>query len=92
MAHHHGDADWTDEESVQRMADSYNVRYDDAFWKAFSTLINDDPRPVVADFGCGPGLLLADIANRFKAHTAIALDESEPMLTLAKKTSENELN
>ncbi|MFW9964622.1 MAG: class I SAM-dependent methyltransferase [Candidatus Sifarchaeia archaeon] len=85
MAHHHGDADWTDEESVQRMADSYNVRYDDAFWKAFSTLINDDPRPVVADFGCGPGLLLADIANRFKAHTAIALDESEPMLTLAKK-------
>ncbi|MHA3962013.1 MAG: class I SAM-dependent methyltransferase [Candidatus Thorarchaeota archaeon SMTZ1-45] len=85
MAHNHGKADWTDDERVQRMANSYKVRYDDRFWKAFSSLTNRDSQPVVADFGCGPGLLLADIANRFKAHTAIALDESEQMLALAEK-------
>ncbi|MHA2147517.1 MAG: class I SAM-dependent methyltransferase [Candidatus Thorarchaeota archaeon] len=84
MAHHDGKEDWTDDERVQRMANSYNVRYDDEFWKAFESLTSKEPRPVVADFGCGPGLLLADVANRFNAHTAIALDESEQMLTLAK--------
>lgn len=84
MAHNHGKDDWTDDERVQRMAETYNVRYDDEFWNAFKSLTNRESRPVVADFGCGPGLLLADIANRFKAHTAIALDESEQMLALAK--------
>ena len=84
MAHNHGKDDWTDDERVQRMAESYNVRYDDEFWNAFKSLTNRESRPVVADFGCGPGLLLADIANRFKAHTAIALDESDQMLALAE--------
>ncbi|MBY8996800.1 MAG: class I SAM-dependent methyltransferase [Candidatus Thorarchaeota archaeon] len=84
MAHNHGKDDWTDDERVQRMVKSYNVRYDDEFWNAFELLTNRDSRSVVADFGCGPGLLLADIANRFKAHTAIALDESDQMLALAE--------
>jgi trans-aconitate methyltransferase len=82
MAHHHGKADWTDDDRVQRMAKSYKTRYDDKFWEAFDSLINTDSRDIVADFGCGPGLLLADVANRFSAQTAIALDESEEMLAL----------
>jgi len=86
MAHNPGKADWTDDERVQRMAKSYSVRYDEPFWDAFETLTSNESRPVVADFGCGPGLLLADLANRFSAHTAIALDESEQMLALAKTT------
>jgi ubiquinone/menaquinone biosynthesis C-methylase UbiE len=65
------------------MAKSYKTRYDDMFWDAFNILIHNDSRAVVADFGCGPGLLLADVANRFSAKTAIALDESEQMLALA---------
>lgn len=84
MAHHQGKADWADPEFVQRMAKSYKVRYDEEFWNAFALLIDNATRPVVADFGCGPGLLLADIANRFNADTAIALDESQEMLTLAE--------
>ncbi len=86
MAHHHGKDDWTDDERVQRMAKSYNVRYDDEFWSAFEALTDATTRPVVADFGCGPGLFLADATNRFNAHTAIALDESEQMLALAETT------
>jgi len=84
MVHPHGKSDWTDDEQVQRMAKSYSFRYDDEFWSAIESLTSRDSRPVVADFGCGPGLLLVDIVNRFKAHTAIALDESEQMLRLAE--------
>jgi len=85
MTHNPGKADWADDERVQRMAKSYNVRYDIPFWEAFETLATDESRSVVADFGCGPGLLLADVAVRLNANTAIALDESEQMLTHAKK-------
>jgi len=84
MAHHHAKDDWTADDRVQRMAKSYSVRYDDAFWNALESLVETDTRPIVADFGCGPGLLLADIARRFNAHTAIALDESEQMLAVAE--------
>ncbi len=81
---HHGKDDWTDEERVQRMAKSYNVRYDDEFWKSLSALTGAESRKVVADFGCGPGLLLVDIANRYSAILAIGLDESKEMLTQAE--------
>ena len=84
MVHPLGKADWNNDEHVQRMAKSYNVRYDDEFWKAFESLTGRKTRSIVADFGCGPGLLLVDLANRFHAHTAIAIDESEQMLVLAE--------
>ena len=75
-----GKADWTNDERVQRMVKTYAVRYDDEFWNAIGSLIGSNTREVVADFGCGPGLLLAEIATRFKASTAIGLDESSEML------------
>jgi ubiquinone/menaquinone biosynthesis C-methylase UbiE len=81
---HHGKADWTDEERVQRMAKSYSVRYDDEFWKSLNALIGSGTREVVADFGCGPGLLLVDVANRYNARVAIGLDESKEMLAQAR--------
>lgn len=84
MADHLAKDNWTDIERVQRMAKTYTMRYDIDFWKTLFSLTSSEPRHVVADFGCGPGLLLADIANRFNAHTAIALDESPQMLAVAE--------
>ena len=84
MGHNLAKDAWTDIERVQRMAKTYTMRYDSAFWKTLFSLTSSEPRHVVADFGCGPGLFLADIANRFDAHTAIALDESSQMLALAE--------
>ncbi len=78
---HHGKEDWTDEDRVQRLAKSYEVRYDEKFWKALKALVGSGTRAVVADFGCGPGLLLADFVNRYKAIVAIGLDESKKMLS-----------
>jgi ubiquinone/menaquinone biosynthesis C-methylase UbiE len=92
MAHRHGKDDWTDEDRVLRMANSYNVRYDAEFWMSFEDLTGSKFRPVVADFGCGPGLLLADVANRFKSQTAIALDESEQMLKVSEKNLRERTN
>ena len=92
MAHHLGKADWTDNERVQRMARTYSMRYDEKFWNAFRTLTGIEPRLVVADFGCGPGLLLVDVAKRLKAHTAIAIDESEQMLSLAETNLREKTN
>lgn len=80
---HEGKRDWTDEERVQRMVKSYAVRYDDEFWKSLDSLIGSGTRKTVADFGCGPGLLLADISNKYSAKIAIGLDESKEMLAQA---------
>jgi ubiquinone/menaquinone biosynthesis C-methylase UbiE len=82
---HHGKPDWTDDDRVQRMTKSYAVRYDDKFWKAIDTLLGPGTCEIVADFGCGPGLLLADIATKYGAILAIGLDESNEMLTQAEK-------
>ena len=92
MAHHLGKADWSDNERVQRMARTYSMRYDEKFWNAFRTLTGIKPRTVVADFGCGPGLLLVDVAKHLKAHTAIAIDESEQMLSLAETNLREKTN
>ncbi|TET11404.1 MAG: class I SAM-dependent methyltransferase [Candidatus Thorarchaeota archaeon] len=80
---HEGKRDWTDEERVQRMVKSYAVRYDNEFWKSLDSLTGSGTRETVADFGCGPGLLLVDIANKYSAKVAIGVDESKEMLAQA---------
>lgn len=65
------------------MTKSYAVRYDDAFWKSLDSLIGSGKRETLADFGCGPGLLLVDMANKYNAKVAIGLDESKEMLAQA---------
>lgn len=86
---HLGKADWSDAERVRRMAKSYQVRYGAEFWDAFERIVDDDPRRVVADFGCGPGLLLADLARRFSAESAVGVDESAEMLQYAEDSLSN---
>ncbi|MFX1483732.1 MAG: class I SAM-dependent methyltransferase [Promethearchaeota archaeon] len=79
-----GKDDWTAEDRVQRMIKSYSARYDAKFWKALKALVGSGTCEVVADFGCGPGLLLVDLANKYKAILAFGLDESEEMLAQAE--------
>lgn len=81
-----GKADWSDSDRVEALAKTYQERYDKEFWESFDQLVDDEPRLVVADFGCGPGLLLADLARRFSAESAVGVDESEEMLDYAKAT------
>jgi ubiquinone/menaquinone biosynthesis C-methylase UbiE len=79
-------ADWTDPGRAEGFIQTYSSRYGTDFWQAMSELVGTGQRPVIADFGCGPGIWLADAASRFKAEQVFALDASEVMLDFAHET------
>ncbi len=83
MVEHLGKANWQDPERVQGMVQSYNERYREEFWNALLDLIGTESREVVAEFGSGPGLFLADTVSKLQTKKVYGLDESESMLKQA---------
>ncbi|MHA1935048.1 MAG: class I SAM-dependent methyltransferase [Candidatus Thorarchaeota archaeon] len=81
----HGKEDWSSDDRVQRMIKRYPMSYHEPFWDALVRLVGSKPRDVVADFGCGPGLLLVDLVKKFQAKHVYGLDESENMLKQAAR-------
>ncbi|MFW9933724.1 MAG: hypothetical protein ACFFDR_13870, partial [Candidatus Thorarchaeota archaeon] len=59
-------SNWTDPERVQEFAKTYESRYGDEFWQILCQLLPLLSAPSIGDFGCGPGLWLADAATRFR--------------------------
>ena len=80
-----GKDDWSADDRVQRMIKRYPVSYHEPFWASLQRLVGLRPKDVVADFGCGPGLLLVDLVKKFHAKYAYGLDESENMLKQAAR-------
>ena len=80
-----GKGDWSSDDRVQRMIKRYPKSYHEPFWDALLRLVGSKPKDVVADFGCGPGLLLVDLVKKFQAKTVYGLDESENMLKQATR-------
>ncbi len=76
-------SNWTDPERVQEFAKTYSSRYGDDFWTSLNDMLPELSRPIVADFGCGPGLWLADAIGRFQASKAYGFDASKAMLDYA---------
>ncbi|MHA1925666.1 MAG: class I SAM-dependent methyltransferase [Candidatus Thorarchaeota archaeon] len=72
-----------DPERLARLIDTYEVRYGPAFWNRFVDLIGPESRAVVADFGCGPGMFLRDIAVRFEAEEIHGYDANKYLLKSA---------
>ena len=72
--------DWSAEDRVQRMVKRYPLSYHETFWVTLERLVGLKRRDVVADLGCGPGLLLVDLVKKFHAKYVYGLDESENML------------
>lgn len=81
-----GKDDWSAEDRVQRMIKRYPISYHEPFWAALGRLVESKPKDVVADFGCGPGLLLVDLVKKFHAKYVYGLDESENMLKQAARS------
>ena len=77
--------DWFADDRVQRMVKRYPMSYHDFFWSVLQKLVGSTPKDVVADFGCGPGLLLVDLAKKFNAKYVYGLDDSENMLKQAAR-------
>lgn len=80
-----GKDDWSSDDRVQRMVKRYPLSYHESFWATLQRLVGSKSKDVVVDFGCGPGLLLVDLAKKFHAKHAYGLDESENMLKQAAR-------
>src|SRR5204862_5565160 len=72
----------TDEELLQRMVTTHPDRFGDDYWAFFSTRVGPllPPRPVMIDLGCGPGLLLRDLSERFPQSTLHGYDVTPAMI------------
>ena len=81
-----------DERLVQRMSAGYSDRYTPAFWGFFNSDVR--PRlganPTIVDIGCGPGLLLRDMARYLAPAKLVGIDNSESMLDTARSLHHQE--
>jgi SAM-dependent methyltransferase len=71
MATHQSLSGTSDEEFLQRMVATYPERFGEDFWAVFAAQVAPalPPRPVVVDLGCGPGLFLRELGERYpQAH------------------------
>ncbi len=72
----------TDEAFVQRMVRTYDERFGDAFWDCFATHIAPrlPSRPVVVDLGCGPGLFVRALGERYPQAALYGYDVTPAMI------------
>jgi predicted TPR repeat methyltransferase len=72
----------TDEEFLQRMTQTYAERFGEAFWTFFTTHVAPrlPPRPLMADLGCGPGLFLQALSERYPQATLYGYDVTPAMI------------
>lgn len=76
---------WTDPERVQEFAKTYSRRYGEEFWTALAGLLPEVYHPRLGDFGCGPGIWLADAVIRLHLSKAYGFDASQAMLDYAEE-------
>jgi ubiquinone/menaquinone biosynthesis C-methylase UbiE len=89
MPTHQEIAGFSDDEMVQRMINTHLERFDAAFWDVFDIHVQDrlPTQPVVVDIGCGPGLFLRNIGERYPQSTLYGYDVTPAMIAYAQQTS-----
>jgi len=72
----------TDEELLQRMIVTHPDRFGDEYWTFFSHRVSPlvPSHPVMIDLGCGPGLLLRDLSERFPGAELHGYDVTPAMI------------
>jgi SAM-dependent methyltransferase len=77
----------SDEDLLQRMIATHGERFDAPFWAFFGARVGLclPARPVIVDLGCGPGLLLRDLAERLPGATLYGYDVTPVMIDYAQK-------
>jgi SAM-dependent methyltransferase len=73
----------SDEDLLRRMIETHGERFGAKFWAFFTAHVGNrlPPRPVMIDLGCGPGLFLRDLAERYPGATLYGYDVTPAMLT-----------
>lgn len=83
----------SDEQFLQRMVSSHAERFGETFWDFLTAevLPRVPPHPVVMDLGCGPGLFLRDVAQRYAPAALYGYDLTPAMIQHAQQLSYNGL-
>src|SRR5262245_49237300 len=79
----------TDEEFLQRMASTYPERFGEDLWRFFTDQVAPSlpERPVIIDLGCGPGLFLRDLGERYPQATLFGYDVTPAMIAHGQQLS-----
>jgi ubiquinone/menaquinone biosynthesis C-methylase UbiE len=87
MPTHQQIANVSDAELVERMVTSHPDRFDPAFWDDFSRHFQPalSSSATLIDIGCGPGLFLRDLRQRFPSARLLGTDVTPAMIEYAKQ-------
>jgi SAM-dependent methyltransferase len=79
----------SDADLLQRMVATHPERFGEPFWTFFAEHVAPrlPARPTIVDLGCGPGLVLRDLAARHPAATLYGYDVTPAMITHARELS-----
>jgi SAM-dependent methyltransferase len=82
MATHQVLSGVSDEDFLQRLVATYPERFGADFWAMFAAQVAPalPPQPVVIDLGCGPGLLLRDLGERYPQAALYGYDLTPAMI------------
>src|SRR4030095_14793324 len=77
----------SDEELLRRMVETHAERYGDAFWEFFTVRVASSlpARPVMIDIGCGPGLFLRDLGQRYPSASLHGHDATRALIAHARR-------
>ena len=72
----------SDEDLVRRMVETYPERFGEGYWALFTAHVAPalPPRPVMIDLGCGPGLFLRELGERYPTATLYGYDVTPAMI------------
>src|SRR6266536_2865795 len=87
MATHQTLSGVSDEEFLQRLLATHPERFGADFWEMFAAQIAPHlpPRPVVIDLGCGPGLFLRDLGERYPQAALYGYDVTPAMIAYGRQ-------
>ena len=77
----------SDEELLQRMVATHPERFGATFWSFFEAHVGRrlPPRAVMIDLGCGPGLLLRDLGERYPDAILHGYDVTPAMIAYGRQ-------
>jgi 2-polyprenyl-3-methyl-5-hydroxy-6-metoxy-1,4-benzoquinol methylase len=77
--------DWGDKDRIKQLIERFSIMYTELFWKSISNHLQEDITFSLLDIGCGPGLFMKEISNRFPKAALSGADEKKEMLKEAIK-------
>jgi SAM-dependent methyltransferase len=83
MATHQTLEGTSDEDFLQRLVSNHHERFGADFWATFTAQIAPTLplQPLIVDLGCGPGLFLRDLGERYPQATLFGYDVTPAMIT-----------